>query len=423
MSVQDFLPSEISHIVILALINSLGLPKPRNIEKPGGQGAFHLVYKLSFVPGDLDEVLAPLSPKHSYCRSSLLLRVSGTHLPEVKTENESAILAYVTRHTRIAVPTIVRFSSNIDNPLNNEYQLMTISPGDPVDAHFQDFDEETKQDFFDQVAKILRELHSLPINHIGGFRFDIPDSQRSSEAGIAPTASIIPGPLCEEFLWQAPSITNRWHSHGLHETPETLNAQGPFYTWTSYTTAWIQRYIYAISRHPLLAEMRDLIPRFESLISLLSDSSFVQRARLNEMRLLLAHRDLHFSNILWGPTTKRITAVVDWEFSGAAPFCRWDPPKAFLASLPYDQEGILRKRKWVEMFKERCQERGVEWRELIWDGDSKFGWKSEEQKWVFFAVDYLRCICEVGPTGERREVLWVWKGEVESHLRKLGIEG
>ncbi|MCJ1327490.1 hypothetical protein MMC10_004159 [Thelotrema lepadinum] len=422
MSVQEFLPSEISQTAILALIDSLALPKTIKVDKPGGQGAYHLVYKLQFAPEDLDKVLAPLSPKHPHSRSSLLLRVSGTHLPRMKTENESAILAYVARHTSIPIPTIVRFSSSTKNPLNYEYQLMTISLGDPVDAHFHDFDEERTQIFFDQVAEALRELHSLPISHIGGLRFDVPESQRSSLSGLAPTASIVPAPLCEEFLWQAPSITKHWHTHGLHETLETLNAQGPFSTWTSYTIAWIHKYIYATSRHPLLAEMRDLIPRLKSLITLLSDPSFVQRTQLNEMRLLLAHRDLHFSNLLWDPTTKRITAVLDWEFSGAAPFCRWDPPKAFLASLPYDQEGILRKRRWVEMFKERCRERGIEWRELIWDGDSEFGWKSEEQKWVFSAVDYLRCICEVGPTGERREVLGQWKGEVERNLKTLGVE-
>ena len=420
---QDGLPAGIPLELIYFLLDSLEFPTPHEVKKATSQGTYHLNYVLTFKTKDLDTILTPLSHKYPFDSGSLLLRIAGNHLPRIKTENESAVLAYIARYTDVPVPAIVRFSPNTHNPLGHEYQLMTISLGEPIDAHFHDIDEATAKSILDQMADILEQLHSLRVHHIGGFQFGFENDDREFSAGLKPTAHTLPGPLCEEFLWQTPAIAKYWEPYGLNEMPEALNAQGPFTTWTSYSVAWLRMYIYAICRHPLLDGMRDLVPRLEALIAFLSDEKIVEKFKLDKMRFVLAHRDLHFSNILWDRDTKRITAVLDWEFSGAAPFCRWDPPKAFLASLPWDEEGIRRKRRWVEMFKERCRERGIKWRKLIWDGDSEeLGWSTEEQKWVFFAVDYLRCICEVGPTGERSEALGDWRREVEANLRKLGIE-
>lgn len=40
---------------------------------------------------------------------TLMLRVSGKHLPRIKTINEAAIMKYVKRNTTISIPAVVRF--------------------------------------------------------------------------------------------------------------------------------------------------------------------------------------------------------------------------------------------------------------------------------------------------------------------------
>jgi aminoglycoside phosphotransferase (APT) family kinase protein len=61
--------------------------------------------------------------------------------------------------------------------------------------------------------------------------------------------------------------------------------------------------------------MLDLIPRIKAFMAAMDK----HKEELNQTRLVLAHRDLHFGNIMYDISAKRITAVLDWEFAGVVP--------------------------------------------------------------------------------------------------------
>jgi len=142
---------------------------------------------------------------------------------------------------------------------------------------------------------------------------------------------------------------------------------------------------------------------------------------LSNVKLKLAHKDLHFGNILYSRSTRKITSILDWEFSGIVPFTRWDPVKAFLWNGRGDgdrEEGRRERGKWREVFEDKCRERGV-WFLLQ---DAEFATKRQETMQV--AANYLRAIVEVAPRsggmeGERSGDLAEWKGEFLSCVEEV----
>jgi aminoglycoside phosphotransferase (APT) family kinase protein len=62
-----------------------------------------------------------------------------------------------------------------------------------------------------------------------------------------------------------------------------------------------EKYIHAIRRHEYLSTMRDLIPRTEVFKAAMDG----HKEELNETRLVLTHRDLHFGNIMYDVSTRR----------------------------------------------------------------------------------------------------------------------
>ena len=74
-----------------------------------------------------------------------------------------------------------------------------------------------------------------------------------------------------------------------------------------------------------LAFMRDIIPQLERFVRTLPSHT----DELNNVKLRLAHKDLHFANILYDVSSGSITAMPDWEFSGVVPFTKWNLRRAF----------------------------------------------------------------------------------------------
>ncbi|MCJ1234362.1 hypothetical protein MMC14_002323 [Varicellaria rhodocarpa] len=412
----NYLPEPLSDDSIHGLLDDLGLPRPFNTLRPSVIAAFHSIYILSYDPEVLSEILKPLPHIPFRHETDLILRVSGTHLPAMKTLNECAIMRYLSQNTTIPIPGVIRFSADVQNPLGYEYQLLTRSSGMTSDQLYSTFSKTQTESFFDQIIDILSQLHRLPFSHIGGLTFMDP-----SIASTRPNdVSIIPGPVCEETFWFDPDIEKYWNvPHDLHETSDTLNIKGPFSTYVAYISAHIRTYIYAISKHPELEFIRYLIPRLKQFLAVIQDKQ--EEWDLNQTRLVLAHKDMHLANIIYLPTTGphdistgTVTGLIDWEFACVVPFPRWDPHLAFLRNMNIND---LAKSKKIETrrnegFHTRCEERGVDVKSLI--GTKTYA--NEKQEAMQTVQRFLRAICEVCPRGQQKDLVGSWKQKVEATL-------
>jgi len=147
--------------------------------------------------------------------------------------------------------------------------------------------------------------------------------------------------------------------------------------------------------------MRPLLARIEVLIEALTHPNNIDE--LNNVKMVLAHKDLHFANIMYDTKTSQITSILDWEFAGIVPFTRWNPIKAFPWNAQHspssDQEW---KRLW-NMFVKRCQEQGVS---ILKDQE----FSGPKQEAMQKAANFLRAIVEVCPRGEKLELAQgIWK--------------
>jgi aminoglycoside phosphotransferase (APT) family kinase protein len=384
-----YLPAPVPEAQIISLLQTLNLPHPASITAPSVSASYHRVYIISFV-----------SPIKGYY--DLLLRISGPHIPRLKTLNEIAILRWVAENTSIPVPKILNYDESTDNELGHEYMIMTKEVGVSGDKLYtrlkKNADEMNR--VLDQIADIVLELEEKEWEFIGGL------SLQKSISTMSKQETITSGPLLEEFLWQVPEIQKLWPDG---ETYDTVNTQGPFKSYVEYITGHITKHIHAINVHPSLSSFHYLIPRLQSFLEIINK----QKAALNKTKYVLAHRDLHFGNILFDPATLKITSVIDWEFAGICPIQRTDPPRAFLWNADPAPDSVQEKYALRRAFHDRIKgTRGV---------DLEDGWRytSPEQEMMQTVATFMRAIIEVCPRGQSEDKALEWARAVNDKIAVL----
>ncbi|MCJ1343479.1 hypothetical protein MMC31_001673 [Peltigera leucophlebia] len=378
----QYLPGQIDEASIKALMVSIGLPTPLLIVLPPVTAQYHGIYFLTM-------------PHHGQASPrKLVLRVSGNHLPHIKTANEVAILSWIAQNTTIPVPELVSHDATANNPIAHEYTLLTHAPGVTLSDIWQSLDEGEIRSIIDQLINILVQLHAHEWNAIGGLR-------------INEDGQIVVGPVLEETFWQVPDIESLWPAG---ESFNTLNISGPYANYVDYISAHIDRYAHAIRVHDKLLFMRDILPRLDALPRVLAQHA----EQLNQVKLRLAHKDLHFANLLYDRDRGRITAVLDWEFSGVVPFPKWNPARSFLWSGHDTQAAADEKARLLAIFAERCSQRNVTILE-----DAKF--TSPLQEHMQTAADFLRAIIEVSPRDQRADLVGKWKDIVLENISAFGV--
>lgn len=311
-SPKDHLPGPFTDAQITSLLNSLGSPQPTSIRSLTSSGAFHTIYTITYGASDLLTWLNAKSVPMDHNYTELILRISGNHIPERKTENEVAILSWLSMNTSIPVPRVVAFDSTCYNVLEKEFIFLTREPGECLADVFHTFNDKQIDYILNQLVDVLVELHKHPSKHIGGLCF-------------SDTDHVVPGPVLEETFWHVADISQYWPEG---ESFSTLNISGPYHSYVAYITAHIERYIHAITIHTSLHFMHDTLPLLETFLSKMKEPAMAEI--LNNVKLRLSHKDLHFGNILVDPFSARITSILDWEFSGVVPYPRWNPGRAFL---------------------------------------------------------------------------------------------
>lgn len=292
-----YLPPIFDDDTIQSLLTSLGLPEARKIEYfIDGIPAYHSIYDLNFNPIHNDS-LEPAKTRAPDGSTSLMLRVSGKHLPRIKTINEVSIMRWVRENTTIPVPAVVRFDASEENILGHEFTLLELVPGIPLFRAWNQLDVATKHSLISQITGYQAQIHAHPFELIGGMQFSEADG------------SIVPGPVLDEAFWQAPNVAEYWPAG---ESVSTLNISGPYESYTALCAAQVERVIYAIGKHDSLAWCRDLVPRLQAFVDMLSnDRERVRDMKLNDVRIVLAHRSLHLANIMFQPLTGIVTGIID----------------------------------------------------------------------------------------------------------------
>lgn len=399
-----YLPPALSSELISEFIKSLDLPTPTSIQALQVAAQFHSIYLIQYAKEVAPDVLqrSSLSQLEADGTVSLVLRVSGRHLPHVKTLNEVGVMYWVRENTEIPVPKVVRFDAFEDNLIGHEFTLLEKAPGVSIDSIYDTLSSTAKANLVEQLLDYLIQLHqkSWESGYVGGLTLQ--------------GGNIANGPPIDEYFWQLSDIKKYW---GPGESVESLNPiQATGYdSYTSFIVASVEKYIYALEKHESLVSFRDLIPRLRTFNQAISSPRYAPE--LNKVKYILAHKDLHFANIMCDPAdpSGRITAILDWEFSGVVPAPRWNPPRAFLWNAKDSSEESKAEQEALEqVFEEKAKARGASY--LL--EDAKLTGLQEPMQTL---VSYLRAIVEVCPRGQAQDRVEQWKSVVETSLEAFEV--
>ncbi|KAL2026213.1 hypothetical protein VTO58DRAFT_103397 [Aureobasidium pullulans] len=395
---RDHLPKSITENHVAALLESISSPTPKATRQLKVTAAFHIIYIVNYAPSKLDSWLSSkgISTRQKYSPSELILRISGNHISRIKTNNEAAVLSWLHDNTDIPVPQVVAHDSFIDNPLEHEYILMTREPGESLSDVYDTLGSDRMDSILDQLIDINAELHKHTWSHIGGL-------------SLEKNGAIVPGPVLEETFWFEPDIAALWPAG---ETYSSLNILGPFDSYLDYISAHLLKYKHAIDVHSSLKYMHDVLPQLERFLEIIAEEPM--KSKLNNIPLRLAHKDLHFANILIDPSTARITSIIDWEFAGVVPFTRWNPSRAFLWNAQDSPTSRDEKTALMERYKQKARGRGLGY--LVDDAE----FTSEEQENMQTAATYLRVVVDVSPRGEATASVMDWKQMAVKAMTALG---
>lgn len=375
------LPVPISEDVINELLASIGLPKATAISSAKVTAEYHSIYMITVPPNDK-------SP-----HTELVLRVSGHHLPEIKTKNEVGVMSWISKNTTIPIPDVIAYDSSADNPLGYEYTLLSRVRGVALSDIYPTLDEDQLRGIIDQLVDILSQLHGHEWGAIGGLNVN--------EQGEIEMAQVV-----DETFWQVPDL-GLWPEK---ETVGSLNIAGPYRNYVDYVSAQIRQYIRLITINDKLAFLRPDIPRLEAFLAALPQHD----TELNATKLRLVHKDLHFANVMYDKPSGTITALLDWEFSGVMPFQQWNPRRAFLWTGQAGEAGAREKARLLELFAERCRERGV----TLLD-DAAFA--SPLQEAMQNVADFVRAIVEVSPRDQRTDLVPSWRTTALDNVARFGV--
>ncbi|KAI2471325.1 hypothetical protein F4781DRAFT_429441 [Annulohypoxylon bovei var. microspora] len=331
----DCFPKHISNDAINKLLVSIGLPEATNIVIPEADASFHAIFMVS------------IPPNEKTTHDELVLRVADKHLPQIKTANEVGVMD--------------------ENSLGYEYTLLSRVSGETLRSIWSKLDEKQIDGILDQLADFLAELHSYTWPEIGGIVVDAEGNTR-----MARVVDEIFRSVRQIRLWPA------------GETVESLNIGGPYKTYTDYISAQLNLYIRLVRLHDKLEFFRHRTSSLRTIISALKMCT----EQLDKTRFILAHKNLHFGNIMYDKESGKITAILDWGFAGVVPAPKWDPVKAFLWNCESSEESKEAKKQLNERFARRCEERGVK----VFLEEMEF--TSPSQKAVQTLADRVRAIIE-----------------------------
>ena len=247
-------------------------------------------------------VTLPTKPSTALNSTEFVLRLSKALHPRTKTHNEVGWLTFLSKTSKLKVPKVLFWSDSRDE-LGYEYTVVEKLSG------------ETLCNIWELInpALIIQEV----VNVVLELRIQTKELECHWFGGM--TAEGKAGPFVEITSYAEDHIRQYWPlSEYPNESYETLNLLTSFSSWNEYLKARIERDIHVIDAHrsclPLRASFRT---RLQKLLT--------QPKAMQDVQGYIAHRDLHFGNLLWSTETNSISGVLDWELAGVYPLSDWNP--------------------------------------------------------------------------------------------------
>ncbi|CAK7202602.1 hypothetical protein SEUCBS139899_005327 [Sporothrix eucalyptigena] len=425
MAPEDHLPAPVPLEAIQELLAELGLPKVDTITVPNVTATYHAIYQIHLktpLPISKAVITSRDSAHAEQSTNDLILRISGHHLPGTKTRNEVGVMAWLAQRSSAAlipIPDVVAYDDMTNNPIGHEYTLLSKARGATLSDVWPSLGPDQRNAVLDQVIDLLVALNGGPgketgeasevWTHIGGL--NLVDGQ------------VVPARIVDETFWQTGDLP-LWPPE---ETVTSLNLEGPYPSWPAMVAAQVRLYVRLIGVHDSLAPLRErLVPRLLAFAALLGKPASEHPAdwQLANTRLVLAHKDLHFANLLYSAKDDDgrgcITAVLDWEFSGIVPGPLWNPRRAFLWNArPDDPDSSTKTRALVAQFQDRVRARNdPRSTALLLDSQE---YASPQQEAMQDVADYLRALVEVCPRGQRQDRVGDWADVVHKNLDVFGV--
>jgi aminoglycoside phosphotransferase (APT) family kinase protein len=355
---------------IRELLASLSLPSPRSVAPLNtSKGAYHSIFIISY--DDSTSFIIGENKK-------LVLRISAGELPHTKTMNEVAMIQWIRENTSIPAPAVIAFDHTLNNALHHEYSITEFVSGQPLSEVYHQVKD--RDSLVNQLIDYLLELYAKPFDHIGGLQ--------------VAEDSFKPGPMTEWHFW-----TNK--DRDIWPDPLSMNAVGPFNSYTAYCIANMKVSKKAIDSHETLKHLRSIsLDRLIDAIASKGDD-------LTTSRFVLTHRDLHFGNIMYDVDQQKITGIIDWELAAILPYQLWNPGN-FLWTGGEGIEADEEKARYYADFERLCRQRNVEY--LL---DTAFA--SKDQQMMQEATTLLRNLVNAYVRGWQRK----HANQMEEELRRI----
>lgn len=237
-----------------------------------------------------------------------IIKVCGRHWKRVKTETEVVGLWIARHYGNILAPTILAWDST-GHEFGVEYTVMKKLSGFPLDSIWPRLSLQAQRELVTQLAAMVIAFKTrvpedvLPNNAIGNFSI--------------PAGSSIPATEVRGFT-----------------IGQTLDGQGPWSNYKSFLRSQLERQMEAVQKQESYRDMRALLPRIERFLEALDMDETI----VDTHRFVFTHGDLDLQNVLvsfettrtsqgngddenddGNDLTPRITAILDWEWSGMFP--------------------------------------------------------------------------------------------------------
>ncbi|MDN3505175.1 MAG: aminoglycoside phosphotransferase family protein [Rhabdochlamydiaceae bacterium] len=218
------------------------------------------------------------------CGEELALKVENKNWTDRKTINEVISINHVARLTTIPVPHVLRYVNDLQaSSIRQEYILMKRIKGQPLNHAINEIYQDKKRYFkvLNQLADVMAQLNSIQFDSMGSF---------SMKEGCSIGASI--------------------------EFPEYI-ASKPSENFAQHAVCWLTYYCDEMKRlvktnHPNQKVFAYFIPKFEHML----ESNDFDLLNEDNDKFVYCHQDFVMKNILIDED--KITAILDWEWSGPA---------------------------------------------------------------------------------------------------------